>query len=164
MVHLKRAILKNPFDFKLYISTNSSNNGAHLQFIWREIRVELFSSESFNWRRFECPFKSNSYEAKLAFSLCDKITSLKYCKQKHYFLTVFSPKHIQAWNIINHKQTRLSLSNQSFYFQNNLYHNMITCKKKSYINTYLITNFKTDFLYLKYIISIKDKSYEVIYI
>lgn len=41
---------------------------------------------------------------------------------------------------------------------------MITCKKKSYINTYLITNFKTDFLYLKYIISIKDKSYEVIYI
>lgn len=41
---------------------------------------------------------------------------------------------------------------------------MITCKKKSYINTYLIINFKTDFLYLKYIISIKDKSYEVIYI
>lgn len=41
---------------------------------------------------------------------------------------------------------------------------MITCKKKSYINTYLITNFKTDFLYLKYIKSIKDKSYEVIYI
>lgn len=41
---------------------------------------------------------------------------------------------------------------------------MITCKKKSYINTYLIINFKTDFLYLKYIISIEDKSYEVIYI
>lgn len=78
VVHLKRAILKNPFDFILYITTNSSNNGAHLQFIWREIRVELFSSECFNWRTFECPFKSNSYEAILAFSLCDKITSSKY--------------------------------------------------------------------------------------
>lgn len=41
---------------------------------------------------------------------------------------------------------------------------MIICKKKLYINIYLIINFKIDFLYFKYIILIKDKSYEVIYI
>lgn len=127
-MHLISFCKRLQLQLKLTLAPRKLN---YLQFVWREIRVKFFSSESFRQKWFQCPVKSNSYEAILVvillLSLCDKVAvSLKHCKHKQVQSCHLNSYKLRILESIN--LTRVPLSNQSFYFQNNLYHKMIKRK------------------------------------